>query len=158
MINIGKKNKWALVQCLREAFEKEIGKISLNEMMQHTFSREMPQYKMTLTIEAEHVHRVILEKKPSDAKKAGKQIDIRKDWQEVKEGIMLEIVRQKFLQHKDLSDKLIATYDEELIESNLWHDNVWGDCLCHNCKNIVGKNLLGKILMQVREELRKVQL
>jgi len=71
MINIDKKNKWALVQCLREAFEKEIGKISLDEGMQHPLSsssyssssssREIPQYRMTLTIEAEHVHRVILE-------------------------------------------------------------------------------------------------
>ena len=92
---------------------------------------------------------------PSEAKKMGRRIALRPDWEDVKYGIMYDIVKAKFTQNNDLGNKLLATGDEELVEDTTsWHDNIWGDCTCPKCKNIVGKNYLGNILMTVRKELR----
>ena len=90
---------------------------------------------------------------PGAAKRAGKKIQLREDWEEVKENIMLEALRTKF-SIKGLKEKLLATGDEELVEGNFWHDNFWGVCSCSKCGN-KGQNKLGKLLMQVREEKRK---
>ena len=81
-------------------------------------------------------------------------ITLREDWEQVKDNIMYEIVKEKFLQNKGLKDKLLATGDTVLIEGTTWHDNYWGNCTCDKCSNIEGKNTLGKILMKVRSELR----
>jgi ribA/ribD-fused uncharacterized protein len=89
---------------------------------------------------------------PAKAKRLGSRIALRPDWEEVKAGIMLEIVRAKFAQNPLLKEKLLKTGSEELIEGNAWHDNFWGVCMCDQCRGKKGKNTLGKILMQVREE------
>jgi ribA/ribD-fused uncharacterized protein len=83
----------------------------------------------------------------SQAKKFGRRIRIRSDWESVKVGIMLDLLRKKFARGA-IRDQLIATGDAELIEGNHWGDRFWGVC------NGVGENMLGKLLMQVREELR----
>lgn len=85
---------------------------------------------------------------PSTAKRKGRRVKLRNDWEEIKDQVMYEIVLNKFLQNEDLKDKLLKTGEEELIEGNIWHDYYWG------VFNGRGKNKLGKILMQVREELR----
>lgn len=92
---------------------------------------------------------------PSTAKRKGRRVKLRNDWEEIKDQVMYEIVLNKFLQNEDLKDKLLKTGEEELIEGNTWHDNHFGDCNCSRpkCKQ-KGKNILGKILMRVREELR----
>ena len=88
--------------------------------------------------------------KPMKAKnKARKKEDnIREDWDKVKEGIMLDIVRAKFTQNEELKRLLINTGDAYLVEGNYWGDVYWGMC------DGEGDNKLGKILMRVREELR----
>jgi len=92
---------------------------------------------------------------PGRAKRAGRKVTLRADWEDVKNQIMLEITRAKFNQNTTLARKLIETGSREIIEGNNWHDNYWGNCSCHNCKHIPGKNVLGKILMKVREELKE---
>ena len=89
---------------------------------------------------------------PSDAKKLGRRIELRDDWEEVKEKIMYEIVKDKFNRNPNLAEKLLNTLPKYLIEGNTWHDNIWGDCECDKCKNIKGQNKLGEILMRVRSE------
>ena len=86
---------------------------------------------------------------PIQAKRLGKKVKLREDWEEVKVDIMRGIVRCKFTQNPDLAEKLIQTGDTELIEGNKWRDYFWGMC------NGKGKNNLGKILMEVREEFKK---
>lgn len=85
---------------------------------------------------------------PSHAKRIGKILDIRSDWEEVKIQIMTEIVHCKFTQNPILKKRLLNTGNAELIEGNTWNDTFWGVCRGK------GENWLGKILMQVREELR----
>ena len=85
---------------------------------------------------------------PNEGKRKGRRVTLRKDWEEVKTDIMLDICRAKFSQNEDLKAKLLATGDEYLQETNTWNDTCWGVCRGK------GENRLGKILMQVREELR----
>ena len=89
--------------------------------------------------------------RPSDAKKKGRRVDLRPDWEEVKVGIMEEIVRAKFTQNELLRQQLLATGDAILEEGNTWNDTFWGVHL----SNGQGENHLGRILMKVRQELRQ---
>jgi len=77
------------------------------------------------------------------AKKAGKKLEIRPDWESVKVAVMENLVWQKF-QNAELMAKLKATGEKPLIEGNWWGDTFWGICRGK------GKNELGRILMQVR--------
>lgn len=89
---------------------------------------------------------------PYAAKAFGRSMNMRTDWDEIKFGIMYELVRKKFDQHMDLRVKLLNTGDAVLIEGNTWDDNIWGDCICENCSHIRGQNFLGKTLMSIRAQ------
>ena len=89
--------------------------------------------------------------RPGKAKRAGRAIKVRADWDIIKDEIMLRGVRAKFQQNQGLADKLLATGDAELIEENQWGDVYYGTCQGY------GENRLGKILMRVREELKESQ-
>lgn len=78
------------------------------------------------------------------AKALGKRVKLRSDWEKVKLSIMYEIVATKFTD-LNLNNKLVATKDYELIESNTWSDTFWGTV------NGKGLNYLGQILMYIRE-------
>lgn len=82
-----------------------------------------------------------------EAKKKGKTVHIRADWNEVKIRIMYDIVFAKFSQNPILAQRLIDTSPQELIEGNTWGDTFWGQV------NSKGHNWLGKILMEVRLDL-----
>jgi len=97
--------------------------------------------------EAEKMEFTLL--RPSDSKKKGRRVQLRPDWEDVKVGIMEELVRAKFTQNEDLKQRLIETGDAVLEEGNNWNDTFWGVHL----KNGQGQNHLGKILMQIRAEL-----
>lgn len=90
---------------------------------------------------------------PGQAKRMGRSVTLRSDWETIKSYYMELGLRLKF-QNPDLAAKLIATGDEELIEGNYWHDNIWGSCTCEKCGN-KGENRLGKLLMTIRNELRQ---
>lgn len=86
---------------------------------------------------------------PAEAKKLGRRIELRKDWEDVKISIMREIVSAKFNQNPDLSKKLIETGDEYLEEGNDWGDRIWGTV------DGKGANNLGRILMEERERQKE---
>lgn len=90
---------------------------------------------------------------PGKAKAMGRAAVLRKDWEEIKEDIMLICLRAKF-NIPELREKLLATGDAYLVEGTVWHDNEWGSCNCDRCKNIIGKNKLGNALMVIREEIK----
>ena len=92
--------------------------------------------------------------KPKDAKKLGRKVMLRPDWEELRVDIMYEILIEKFTQNLELGNKLMATGDAYIIEGNRWHDNLWGSCFCQRCQeNEKGQNLLGGLLMKVRNDL-----
>ena len=84
---------------------------------------------------------------PGRAKRMGRRVDLRPDWQIIKIKVMREALIQKFSE-PELRNQLIATGDATLIEGNWWHDTFWGMC------DGIGENHLGKLLMEIREELK----
>lgn len=99
----------------------------------------------------EHEDRVRRAVTPKEAAGIGRdpELPLRGDWETVKDGIMREACRAKFVQHPTLGARLQSTGDEELIEASPT-DNYWGAGA-----DGLGKNTLGRILMDLRAALLK---
>lgn len=89
---------------------------------------------------------------PGMAKKLGRSVKLRDDWEEVKEDIMYDILKAKFDNNSNIKLELLATGDRELFEGNIWNDKCWG--VVREDNTLVGDNKLGKLLMKLREEYR----
>jgi len=92
----------------------------------------------------------IMEMNSFEAKKAGRNVQMRNDWHDIKLDVMLYAIRLKFIQNDLLKEKLLKTSDSELEEYAPWDKggSYWGI----NADGI-GENHTGKILMKVRGEL-----
>jgi len=78
-----------------------------------------------------------------------RKVEIREDWDKIKDSIMYDIVLAKFTQNEKPRKLLLSTEEKEIVE-NSPYDSYWG---CGRDKK--GQNKLGKILMRVRDDLRK---
>jgi ribA/ribD-fused uncharacterized protein len=85
---------------------------------------------------------------PGIAKKMGRSLLLRPDWESMKLDVMLDLLRQKF-GHSTLHDLILKTGEAKLIEGNTWGDRFWGQV------DGEGTNHLGRLLMQVRGELHR---
>lgn len=87
---------------------------------------------------------------PAVAARMGRsrQRPLRPDWETVKDDIMLEAIRAKFMQHPALARLLLDTGKAPIVEHTP-RDRYWGDG-----GDGSGRNMLGKLLMRVRDELR----
>ena len=83
---------------------------------------------------------------PGAAKKLGRTLKLRENWEDVKVGTMLVLLAIKFSEPK-LRAKLLATGDAKLVEGNDWGDTYWGVC------NGEGHNMLGKLLVELRKTI-----
>jgi predicted NAD-dependent protein-ADP-ribosyltransferase YbiA (DUF1768 family) len=105
---------------------------------------------------------------PSKARTEGRKLVLRSDWLNelpeeeqvieqrdfmllplittVRDKIMLEINQKKFHSNVDLMEKLLATGDKYLEETNWWRDDYWG------VWEGQGLNKLGRILMKIRHD------
>lgn len=104
---------------------------------------------------AERKDRVQFERLSADeAKRLGRKVELRSDWDQVKLAVMEAVVRAKFTQNPYLAEYLLATGDRELKEGNTWGDVYWGI----NLRTGKGENHLGHILMALRSELRETNI
>lgn len=87
----------------------------------------------------------------SAAKRAGRSIVLRSDWESVKVAIMRSLLLDKFEFGSEPYKQLKATAPSTLVEGNTWHDNFWGDCSCPKCHAKPGRNVLGNLLMEIRD-------
>ena len=90
---------------------------------------------------------------PATAKKEGRRVALRSDWELIKDTVMYKCLKAKF-SNEDMKSYLLSTGDKQLVEGNWWHDNEWGDCNCDRCKKRIGENKLGNMLMKIREDLK----
>lgn len=84
---------------------------------------------------------------PGSAKRRGRKVTLRNDWEDIKINVMEQCLRHKFAE-PILQKMLLSTGNQDLIEGNGWGDTFWGVC------NGEGRNELGKLLMKLREEYR----
>jgi hypothetical protein len=90
---------------------------------------------------------------PGDAKVLGKTREhpLREGWNEgLAVQVMAGLVAQKFSKG-GYRDRLLATGDAILVETNHWGDDIWGDS---TTTDEPGRNQLGIILMSVRAGLQ----
>lgn len=108
-------------------------------------------YQAAKTLDVLQRENVAMLASPADAKRYGKAVSMRPNWDNIKVRVMEEIVYAKFTQNENLNHMLVLTDDIELIEGNSWGDTFWGVC------KGVGENHLGKILMRVRNRLNNIR-
>jgi hypothetical protein len=106
---------------------------------------------------------------PGEAKRRGRSLPLRPDWENVKHAVMLQVTLAKYLLHADLRAALLGTGDRLLIEGNTWGDWEWGAVPFPGPDNagplpvwrvgetnrdwLAGNNWLGWTLMTVRDTL-----
>lgn len=90
---------------------------------------------------------------PGTAKKMGRRVAARDDWDDVKLTVMEQCIRGKFdpTTQPDNVRRLLATDTEILVEGNTWGDVYWGV----DAATMEGDNNLGKMLMEHRKLLRE---
>lgn len=108
-------------------------------------------FQATKTLNPEYRGKIQRASTPGEAKRLGRSVALRSDWESIKVGTMIALIAIKFEPHTPLAAKLLATGDAELIEGNTWHDNFWGVDIRTPEK---GLNWLGKILMNWRQAIR----
>ncbi|MFA6237694.1 MAG: NADAR family protein [Bacteriovorax sp.] len=74
-------------------------------------------------------------------------LPLRKDWSEVKDGVMLVALHAKFSQYEVLRTLLRSTNKSHIYE------HTKNDCYWADCGDRTGKNVLGEQLMQLRLEI-----
>lgn len=89
---------------------------------------------------------------PAEAKRRGRQVAMRSDWEARKMTIMHNLLVHKFEENHELIPMLLATGTSVLVDGNNWHDNFWGICTCSGCRGRCGRNNLGRMLMKLRTE------
>lgn len=80
---------------------------------------------------------------PGAAKRLGKVLPLKENWDTIKDDVMKSLCIQKF-DVPELASMLLETGENLLIEGNTWGDTYWGMC------DGLGKNKLGRILMTIR--------
>lgn len=103
-------------------------------------------YQAAKTFSEKHRLDIYNCKTPGQAKRLGKKVPMRPDWELVKLDVMKDLLQKKF-KSSYLAGLLKGTGDAELVEGNWWGDTYWGVC------NGEGENHLGKLLMEIRDTL-----
>ena len=101
---------------------------------------------------------------PGNAKRLGRKVPLRHDWETRKIDVMRALLRQKFFD-PIYKGGLRRTGTSILIEGNDWGDRIWGcvagpvgavgnpDYVTDRGTKWFGQNQLGKLLMEIRAEL-----
>lgn len=89
-----------------------------------------------------------------EAKRLGKTIPMRADWNQIKQNVMYDLVKQKFTEYPEFSKKLIDTGECRIEEGNRWGDTYWGV----DIRTGEGDNRLGQMLMDIRSDLNLKEL
>lgn len=136
----------------------------VNDVTYHTAEQFMMAMKASLFKDKKILENIMNENHPSVYKKLGRQIKNfdSKTWDEVKYDIVVRGNIAKFSQNEELKKFLLSTEDAILVEASPY-DRIWGIGIDKDTamKNGVdqwqGENLLGFALMEVRDELIKLE-
>lgn len=114
----------------------------------YTYPTVEHAYQAAKTLDPKDREYVRKSRSPGIAKARGRAVNIREDWEKIKDHVMYQLVLHKFSAHFVLRQDLLKTAPYKLVEGNSWGDTYWGVC------DGKGQNKLGIILMQVRWDLR----
>ena len=103
-------------------------------------------YQAAKTYDLDHRSTIKLAYSAGHAKRLGKQLVLRSNWNSIRIDIMRDLLIQKF-NIPEMRGLLLDTGDKYIEETNSWGDTFWGVC------NGVGNNVLGNLLMEIRTRL-----
>ena len=103
-------------------------------------------YQAMKTLDLDAREKVRKASTPGKAKRAGRKVALRDDWEDVKIDVMMKVLEAKF-SHPELQQKLLDTGDTPIVEINSWGDEFYGVC------DGKGYNVLGQLLMELRSDL-----
>lgn len=108
-------------------------------------------YQANKTTDEEGFQRILLAKDGFSARRLGRTVPLRPDWNnEFKLTIMLYALYKKF-QNEKMASILLSTGNDILVE-NGWWDGFWG-CGAKG----KGQNMMGKALMTIRMKLQETR-
>lgn len=81
----------------------------------------------------------------ADARRTGRKVPLRGDWNTYRDAVMARALRAKFAQHEESRRVLLSTKRRRLIEDAPW-DRYWGGTVRGS------KDRLGQMLMEIRAE------
>jgi ribA/ribD-fused uncharacterized protein len=87
---------------------------------------------------------------PGQAKRLGRTVPLRPDWEDIKAAEMWRLLVKKF-NIPELRNQLLATGSARLVEGNLYGDRFWGIDL----RTGEGENFLGTLLMLLRGRIKQ---
>lgn len=90
--------------------------------------------------------RIAAQPTPGMAKKLGRRVQMKPNWNVERIEVMKVLLRLKF-SDETYRQRLLATGNAVLVEGNNWGDTFWGVCRGQ------GENYLGRLLMEVRKEI-----
>jgi ribA/ribD-fused uncharacterized protein len=105
-------------------------------------------YQADKAIHGDDAVKILTASTPAKAKKYGRLVACRDDWDTIKIARMEHWLDVKFADAQ-LAQNLLATENRMLIEGNDWGDRFWGQV------DGVGENWLGRLLMYKRDKLRQ---
>lgn len=114
--------------------------IRLGEQFYFTGEHLFQALKSRKLSEHEYVRKTI---DPSEAKRRGREVELRKDWEEIKGALMVAVLLLKFCQHRKLRKELIESHPKGIVEAR--KDPIWGQGPDGN-----GLNMMGNSLVMVR--------
>lgn len=116
----------------------------------YTYPSVEHAYQAAKTFDPGERERIWMAQTPGHAKRLGRTVTLRPDWDEARLYVMRDLLFKKFSPeaHPDLANKLMDTGQAWLEEGNHWGDVYWGTV------NGVGENHLGGLLMEVRLQLQ----
>ncbi|MBK1669081.1 hypothetical protein CKO28_13665 [Rhodovibrio sodomensis] len=106
-------------------------------------------YQAAKTLDPDERARVRALERPGQAKRAGRTLTIRADWDTVKVQVMRDLQQQKYAQEPYRAN-LLATGEREIYEQNTWGDRFWGVDPQGR-----GENRMGQLVMETRTAIRE---
>jgi len=106
-------------------------------------------YQAAKTLDEEGRKSILAAPTPGKAKRTGRKVPMRPDWEDVKISVMEDLLRQKFAPRSPLGRMLAATGERQITEGNAWGDVFWG------VSKGAGQNHLGRLIMKIRDESRR---
>lgn len=140
---------WGRYAFLSNFYPAEVTLMNLATRQPETYPTVEHAFQAAKSTNQEDRNRIRALPTPGQAKRAGRKVWLREDWERIKLVVMRTLVTEKFTAHPRLTRALLSTGERPLVEENTWGDTFWGVC------DGVGENHLGRILMEVRASLRR---
>lgn len=128
--------------CLIELPCPHTGRATTYPTVEHRFQAAKSQNR------ADHDW-VLAQATPKEAKRAGRHVRLRDDWEQIKEAVMREALHAKFAS-APFRTRLMSTGGQPIIEESR-HDLYWG--ARPTTTGWEGANRLGMLLMEVRAQI-----